>query len=315
MAVTVARSGAAPVAESAAPAEISETRRRPISRWFRRHLPLVLSIAVAGVLVAVWYWVTTSGRVSRFVLPTPGSTVRALYRGLISDGQYRDGLWVTGQQIALGFLIGAGAGIVLALLLAASRVAEQVVYPYVVFLQTLPKVAIAPLFIIWFGFGITSKVVLVALLVAFPVLVNTLEGLKATPQSRIDLLRAFGANRWQLFWQVRIPTAMPYIFAGLDIGIVFAPVGAVVAEFVGATRGLGVSVLQAQLNLDTAGVFALLLILGFLGIALHGVLQVVRRRVIFWERFTRSPSPTISAMSRQRSNSNEPETPRDRGET
>jgi NitT/TauT family transport system permease protein len=266
-------------------ANVKPTRLR---RYVRRYLPAVLSLFLLGVLLLLWQWATNGEHVSRFVLPTPADTWRALWRGFVTDGAYRDALWRTGQEIALGFFIGAGAGLVLGMLLAASGLAEKVIYPYVVFLQVLPKVAIAPLLIIWLGFGMQSKIVLIALLVAFPVLVNTLEGLKATPPSRVDLLRAYGANRLQLFWQVRLPTAAPYIFAGLDIGIVFSPVGAVVAEFVGATSGLGVSVQQAQLNLDTAGVFALLITLGLLGILLHFALLLVRRRVVFWEKFRHS---------------------------
>ena len=268
---------------------VVHTRSR-IRAWLRRRTAMFLSLFILAALIGLWQWATATKRVSKFVLPKPADTARTLWRGLVTQGAYRDALWVTGREIALGFLIGAAAGMVIGALLATSRLAERVVYPFIVFLQVLPKVAIAPLLIIWLGFGIKSKVVLIALLVAFPVLVNTLEGLKATPQSRVDLLRSYGANRWQLFWQVRLPTAAPYIFAGLDIGIVFSPVGAVVAEFVGATEGLGVSVQQAQLNLDTAGVFALLIILGVLGIALHTALLLVRRRVVFWEHFRRPSS-------------------------
>jgi NitT/TauT family transport system permease protein len=269
--------------------------RHAATRW-RRWLPALLSLVVLALLVALWHWATTTHRVSRFVMPEPADTARALWRGLVTDGSYRRALWVTGQEIALGFGIGAAAGMTLAALLATSRLAERVAYPYIVFLQALPKVAIAPLLIISLGFGMKSKIVLIAMLVAFPVLVNTLEGLKATPQSRIDLLRTYGANRRQIFAQLRLPTAAPYIFAGLDIGIVFSPVGAVVAEFVGATEGLGVSVQQAQFNLDTAGLWALLIVLGALGITLHGVLLLVRRRVVFWERFERQS--TTAAASR-----------------
>jgi NitT/TauT family transport system permease protein len=273
--------------------EVLPSRAR---RWLGRCLSPFLSLVLLAALIALWHWATTTHRVSRFVMPTPEDTFRALWRGLVTDGVYRHALWVTGREIALGFSIGAGCGMVLAGLLATSRLAERVVYPYIVFFQVLPKVAIAPLLIISLGFGMRSKVVLVAMLVAFPVLVNTLEGLKATPQSRIDLLRTYGASRRQVFTQVRLPMAAPYIFAGLDIGIVFSPVGAVVAEFVGATEGLGVSVQQAQLNLDTAGLFALLIVLGLLGIVLHGALLLIRRRVVFWERFERRD--TASAATR-----------------
>jgi NitT/TauT family transport system permease protein len=300
--------GASATPDAAAPRSTDEeigtsSGQRSISRrraWLVRRIPLVLSITLLGLLIALWHWATTTHRVSRFVLPEPSDTARALWRGLVTDGVYRHGLWVTGQEIALGFVIGAGCGLVIAVLLATSRIAERVVYPYIVFLQVLPKVAIAPLLIISLGFGMKSKIVMVAMLVAFPVLVNTLEGLKATPQSRLDLLRSYGASRWQLFTQLRLPTAAPYIFAGLDIGIVFSPVGAVVSEFVGASAGLGVSVQQAQLNLDTAGVFALLIILGVLGISLHAALLLVRRRVVFWERFGREAATSTARTNRSR---------------
>jgi NitT/TauT family transport system permease protein len=159
---------------------------------------------------------------------------------------------------------------------------EQTIYPYVVALQTLPKIAIAPLIIVWFGFGISSKVVIAAMVGFFPVLVNVIVGLKTIDQSKLDLMRSLNATRWQTFRLVKFPNALPFVFAGLDIAIVFSVLGAIVGEFVGAQRGLGNLILQFNFSLDIAGVFAVLILLSVMGVALHLIMQAIQRRVIFW---------------------------------
>lgn len=274
----------------AGPVEENLPGHKPAARSGRRRSLGDLAL-IAGVLVfvvAIWEIVTVSGAVSEFVLPTPGSTVRTLWDGIIGGSIWRWDIWVTFQEMMIGYLIGAAAGVVLGTLLASSRRVERTFFPYLVFLQTVPLVAVAPLLLIWFGFGLKSKIVTVSLVVLFPVLVNTLSGLKSTPQSRVDLLRGYGATPIQIFTKLKLPAAAPNIFTGLDIGIVYSPVGAIVAEFLGAGHGLGVAIFQSEQNLDIAAVFALLVILGVMGIGLHLILLAVRRRAVFWERFTSS---------------------------
>jgi NitT/TauT family transport system permease protein len=159
---------------------------------------------------------------------------------------------------------------------------ERVVYPYIVAFQTVPKVAIAPIIVIWFGYGMTSKVIITATIAFFPVLANTIVGLRAAPRDQVELMIALTASRWQIFRLVRFPQALPYIFVGLDVAIVLAVIGAIVGEFVGAQSGLGYLILQRDFNLDMAGVFAILLILSALGIGLHLLVTRLRRHVVFW---------------------------------
>jgi NitT/TauT family transport system permease protein len=247
------------------------------------------ALAVVGVFVVVigvWQLLVSTGTVSKYILPHPWATAKALWTGVVSGGSYRRDLLTTTEEMLLGFGIGAVIGLTLGGLLASFRLAERALLPYLVFLQTVPLVAVAPLLLVWFGFGITSKVVTVSLVVLFPVAVNTLAGLKAGSQTRVDLLHSFRATRTQIFRYVKLPAAAPYIFTGLDIGIVYSPVGAIVSEFLGANRGLGIALYQAEQNLDLAGVFALIILLGLMGIVLHLLLLAVRRRVVFWQLFT-----------------------------
>jgi NitT/TauT family transport system permease protein len=146
----------------------------------------------------------------------------------------------------------------------------------------MPKIAIAPLIIVWFGFGIGSKVVIAATVAFFPVLVNVIVGLKTIDQSKLDLMRSLDATRWQTFRMVKLPNALPFVFAGLDVAVVFSVLGAIVGEFVGAQQGLGNLILQFNFSLDIAGVFAVLILLSVLGVALHLIMQALQKRLIFW---------------------------------
>jgi NitT/TauT family transport system permease protein len=159
---------------------------------------------------------------------------------------------------------------------------ERTLYPYIVAFQTLPKVAIAPIIVIWFGYGVTSKIVITATIAFFPLLANTIVGLRAVPQEQVELMVAFTASRWQVFWKARIPQALPYIFVGLDVAIVLSVIGAIVGEFVGAQAGLGYLILQKNFNMDMSGVFAILIVLSVFGIGLHMLVNAVQRRVVFW---------------------------------
>jgi NitT/TauT family transport system permease protein len=143
-------------------------------------------------------------------------------------------------------------------------------------------VAIAPLIVIWFGYGIMSKVVITALIAFFPVVVNCIAGMNAASYQQVDMLRSFTATRWQVFRMVKIQAAMPFIFAGLDIAIVLAVIGAIVGEFIGAQAGLGFLLLQRNFSMDTAGTFAILIVLSAIGMILHLLMNMIRRRIVFW---------------------------------
>src|SRR5262249_24083059 len=150
-------------------------------------------------------------------------------------------------------------------------------------IQTLPKVAVAPLILIWVGLGIEGKVLIAATVSFFPMLVNTIVGLRCAPQNEIDLMRSLSASRWKIFRYVQLPEALPFIFAGLNIGLVLSVLRAIVGEFVGAKSGLGYLILQMNFNMDVSGIFAALVLLGVMGIVLNWLAQFLRRKVVFWK--------------------------------
>lgn len=245
----------------------------------RPHVPLIPLVFI--VFVVAWEWIVHVRNVPAFILPPPSAIWRALVGGLGSQVFIANFL-VTLYETLAGFLIAAVTGIAIGAVIAQFRVVERTFYPYLVALQTLPKIAIAPLVIVWFGFGISSKIVIAAMVAFFPVLVNVIVGLKTIDQSKLDLMRSLNATRWQTFRMVKFPNALPFVFAGLDIAIVFSVLGAIVGEFVGAQKGLGNLILQYNVTLDIAGVFAVLILLSFLGVTLHLLMQALQKRLIFW---------------------------------
>jgi NitT/TauT family transport system permease protein len=172
---------------------------------------------------------------------------------------------------------------VLGTLISQIRVLEATLYPYVVAIQTMPKIAIAPLILVWVGFGIESKVIIAAMVSFFPMLVNNIAGFKSTPPQKIELMRSLSASRWKLFRYLQLPEALPYVFAGLNIGIVLSVLGAIVGEFVGSKEGLGYLIIQMNYSMDIAGVFSALVVLGVMGMVLNFIAQYARRKIIFWQ--------------------------------
>jgi len=247
---------------------------------------LVLAPVLLVVILAAWEWGVPFFEVPNYVLPTPSAILTALWRGLDAGLTERGGYWlhtgVTLAEVLLGFFIGAGVGLLLGTIISQFRVLDATLRLYLIAIQSLPKVALAPIIVLWFGFGLTSKVVIICLLTFFPLLVNSMAGFKAVDPERLELMRALGANPWQIFWKVRLPSALPYIFAGLDMAAVFAVVGAIVGEFVGAQRGLGTLILTMNAQMDIAGTFSVFIILSLVGVALHQALRRIERRLLFW---------------------------------
>lgn len=249
-------------------------------RWMRRQaVPLLVFILFIGG----WEAIIRGFAVESFLVPAPSAVIVALVRGF-AQGNYLGHAGVTAFQAVSGFLLGSALGIAIAVLVVVFPALERIVYPYIVALQTVPKVAIAPLIVVWFGFGMESKIIVVALVSLFPVLVNMMAGLKAVDQDRLDLLASLSASRWQILRHLRFPNALPFLFAGLNTAIVFAVIGAIVGEFVGSNQGIGFLILQANFALDIAATFALFVVLSVMGVALHSVLQAIQRRALFWNR-------------------------------
>jgi NitT/TauT family transport system permease protein len=223
----------------------------------------------------VWFWALPP-----LILPGPGRVVQALITG-VADGFLLRHLLITLSEILLGFGLGGALGVSLGVLLAYKPLLRRVLEPYLIASQATPKLALAPLFVIWFGFGMAPKVFITALICFFPLLENTVAGLLATPVEELELFRALGATRSQTLWKLRIPGALPYLFAGLRVAMVLAVVGAVIAEYVGANAGLGAQIVAAQGTMDTPGLFAAFVLLTLLGVALYQVVVSAERFYIY----------------------------------
>jgi NitT/TauT family transport system permease protein len=266
----------------------------------------ILRLVLIGAVLAVWELAVILLDIPRYILPPPTKIFEAFVRGFGFDkfsldlglGLYanlRQWAWsiysslysahigVTLGETFLGFALGCALAFVFGTLVALSRRIEYFLYPFIVMFQAMPKVALAPLIIVWFGLGLTSKVVNAALVAFFPLMVNTIVGLRSADEDRINLMRSLSASRWQIFSMLQLPNAMPYIFAGLEIAMIFALIGAIVGVFVGAEKGLGMLIQSMNFTMDVAGQFSVLLILSMLGLILNGVVTMVRRRVLFWD--------------------------------
>lgn len=260
--------------------------RLPVSRRSRA----LQSVGLAAFLLLAWEAACRLLAISPLVLPPPSAIARQLI-SIFSSGMIWPHLWATSFEVVLGLIIGIVAGLVVGALISLIPILERLVYPYLVALQTLPKVAIAPLFIIWFGYGLTSKIVITALVCFFPVLVSVIAGFHSTDRDQLDMMAAFGANKWQTLVRLRIPSALVLIFAGLEVAAVLAVIGAIVGEFVGAQVGLGYLVVTLNFSMDVPGVFAVLVVLSAIGLVLHWLMRFAARKSIFW--VNRNSSPVI----------------------
>ncbi|CAN7742601.1 ABC transporter permease [Variovorax sp. LjRoot84] len=276
---------------SSSAAQPDDTNARPMkAQRHRRANPLastrVQSILLLITLLGSWEAAVRLFKVPRHLVPPVSDIAVALWRGLATGPMAKDGFWyhggVTLSEILLGFFIGGGVGLAIGILVSQMPKLEALLEPYVAALQSVPKVAVAPIIVVWLGFGISSKVMIICLLTFFPVLVTSIAGFKAVDPDRIDLLRSLSATRWQIFRKAKFPSALPYIFAGLNMAAAFSVVGAVVGEFVGAQAGLGVLILQMEAQADTGGSFAVCVVLSVIGILLTGLLRRVQRRVLHW---------------------------------
>ena len=245
-----------------------------------KRLGQILFTASAAILILIWHlWASTN---SPLVSPTPGAVLQRFVE-YVGAGRANQHIWITVQEIALGFLLGGAIGIGFGVLAAEFDIARRVIMPYVIITQALPKFALAPILVIWFGFGQEPKIIIAALIAFFPLLENTFLGLTSTPAEMIELFKALRASRWTTLLKCRVPHAIPTIFSGLRVALMLALVGAVVAEYVGANKGLGAQIIVAQGTLDTELMYVAFVLLTILGLALdklHGlVYRLVMRRL------------------------------------
>lgn len=239
------------------------------------------------VVVGAWDLVTRMEWVSPIILPTPAETLDDLIfvgKNLIAGEYMLVALWTTTLTVLYGFLIAGAIGFSLGVLVGETKFGERAVMPYLVAIDTMPKVAFAPLFIAWLGFDIGSKVALAAFIATFPIVVATAAGLYAATENERMLFKSIGATRVQTLLRLKLPTGLPYIFTGLKIAAVGVMAGAITGEFLGGGKGFGALIRQSASQLDTPRVFALILYLSLLGLALYFIVVWTQRRFVFWNK-------------------------------
>ena len=238
----------------------------------------VPAVACLGLLLVAWQFIVTTTGISDFILPAPLEILKVTIRFF---PQLLRHTWTTTAEILLGFAIGNVIAVAMAVAIVNSRIVERALYPLIIASQTIPKVALAPLFLIWFGSGLTPKVVITAIVCFFPTVVNTVQGLRATDERAIDLLRLVAASRRQVFVKLQFPSALPYFFAGLKISIALAVIGAIIGEWVGANSGLGYLIMYSTQTVRTDLMFAALLVVSVLGMVLY-LIAVLFERLFSW---------------------------------
>ena len=255
-----------------------------IPRW-------VAMLALAAIVIGIWDLATARmGWVSPIILPSPGETLDDLIfvgKNLVTGGYMLDALWTTTRTVFWAFLIAASIGFSLGVLVGETKFGERAVMPYLVAIDTMPKVAFAPLFIAWLGFDIASKVALAAFIATFPIIVSTAAGFYAASENERMLFKAMGASRWQTLIRLKLPTGLPYIFTGLKIAAVGVMAGAITGEFLGGGKGFGALIRESASMLDTPRVFSLILYLSLLGLALFFLVAWVQKRLVFWNKADR----------------------------
>ncbi|HET7511114.1 MAG TPA: ABC transporter permease [Solirubrobacterales bacterium] len=249
-----------------------------VRRW-------VLPALLLAALVGAWQIAASTGAIAdalsleSYLVPSPAEIASALWenRSLLAENA-----WVTLREIVFGILAALVVGIGFAVAMHRWRIVKDASYPLIVASQTIPIVVIAPILTVWFGFGITPKIFIVALICFFPITVNILDGLRSVDPEAVKLMRSLDASRWQRFWRVEAPTALPNLFTGMKIAVVVAPIGAVFAEWAGSSSGLGHLIQSDTAYLEVARQFATVAVLSALALVLMGLTVLAERRVVSW---------------------------------
>jgi ABC-type nitrate/sulfonate/bicarbonate transport system permease component len=247
----------------------------------RRLLPAL----VIAALIGAWQVAATTGAIAAalhledFLVPAPSGIASSLWenRSLLADNA-----WVTLQEVLLGFGCALVAGLAFATVLHLSETMRRATYPLLVASQTIPIIVVAPILVVWFGYGIGPKLGVIALICFFPITVNALDGLRSVDPDATKMMRTLDASRWQTFRRVEAPTALPYAFSGAKIAVAVAVIGAVFGEWAGSSSGLGHLMLQDNAQLETARLFASVAVLSAMAIALFGLLALAERRIVTW---------------------------------
>jgi len=236
-----------------------------------------LAIAAHVALVLAWYLFVKLGNVPRFVMPSPGATLDAL---LQPNYNWWGNILVTGTEIFAGYFLALIVGIALALVFTWSKPLESFFMPLLVSLNMIPKVALGPLIIVWFKYGVFPNSLMAFSICVFPILLTTARGLREIEPELLDLVRSLKGSRWQLFTKVQLPGALPYIFSGMKVAAILAVAGAVVGEFLGSDKGLGYLMLQVQVTLDTPAMFMAVIMITLIGMVLYGLVLLLERWLV-----------------------------------
>ena len=245
---------------------------------------LLPGLALAG-LIAIWQLAASTGALAdllgleAFLVPSPAEIAAALWenRALLAENAS-----VTLREIVFGFLIGLAAGLGFAVLLRLSEALRRIFYPLMVGSQAVPILVLAPILIVWFGFGIGPKLIVVALICFFPIAVNAADGLRSVDPEANKMMRSLDASRLQILWRVEAPTALPFVFSGARVAATYAPIAAIFGEWVGADSGLGVLIREDSARLETARLFAAAAVLAAIALALFALLALAERRIVTW---------------------------------
>ncbi|MDE2230047.1 MAG: ABC transporter permease [Alphaproteobacteria bacterium] len=237
----------------------------------------VLAILAHVAVIVVWYVFVSYGHVPSFVMPTPVATVAALGG---TNYDWIGNTLVTASEIFGGYFLAVIVGVIIAIAFSWSSVAEAAVMPLLVSLNMIPKVALGPLFIVWFSYGIMPNTIIAFSISFFPILLNTARGFREVEPELLELVRSLRSSKWQTFIKIQLPSALPYIFSGMKVGAILAVAGAIVGEFLGSSRGLGYLMLQVQVTLDTAAMFMAVILITLLGVILYGIVLGLERLVI-----------------------------------
>jgi NitT/TauT family transport system permease protein len=274
---------------SAAGKPAPRRRRRQPNRPARETSGLVRALQYVGVLagvVVIWQLVVIIFHVNPVLVPSATDTAKSLWKSIwlspSSHASYVPDTIETLKEVLIGYVLGCAIGLIMATLSLYIRAFALVARPLVVAFQSMPKIALAPLFVVWFGFGAASKFTLVAVTTFFPLYVNALVGFQSVDRGLIRMMRSFNASPLQIFRKVQFLAALPFIFAGLEIAVVHAVTVAVAAEFLGGQSGLGVRIVDSEQTLDVPSIFAELILLAIIGVLLHSLIVLVRKRTVTW---------------------------------
>jgi NitT/TauT family transport system permease protein len=228
-------------------------------------------------LVVVWHVFVVVGEVPKFVMPSPYQTLHAL---LVPNYRWLENTLVTSTEIFVGYALAVVVGIAIALMFSWFRWIEMLVMPLLVSLNLIPKVALGPLIIVWFSYGIRPNIMMAFAICFFPIVLTTARGLREVEPELLDLVRTLKGSRWQIFTKIQLPGALPYIFSGMKVAAILAVAGAIVGEFLGSDRGLGYLMLQVQVTLDTAAMFMAVILITLIGVVLYGIVLGLERLLV-----------------------------------